>query len=232
MDLLRIWEWSIWQWVGEIFASQPFLNLMVPVATLSGVVITTRSNERIRRRDQRAEEKRWRYEVEKSNALAQRAAVMTFLDESHASVFEMQQRVDVIENSYVLKGLDQQQSFVEARIDLLIWHLNKLHPMVTRLELAISDKNVSAEIGALRSALIELEDEIERLSSTDSASSIRWLKENFPEYRKELGPVKRIKEATIKYLQPVPPENIDQKRESCRAGLRSPRTAGQYAVEK
>lgn len=51
MNRLQFWEWGLWPWLGDVIASQPFLTLMVPVATLTGVVITTKSNERIRRRE-------------------------------------------------------------------------------------------------------------------------------------------------------------------------------------
>lgn len=63
MNRLQFWEWGLWPWLGDVIASQPFLTLMVPVATLTGVVITTKSNERIRRRELQGEGERWRYEV-------------------------------------------------------------------------------------------------------------------------------------------------------------------------
>ena len=53
---------------------------MVPVATLTGVVITTKSNERIRHQELQGEVERWRYEVVKDSAADQRQAVLTFLE--------------------------------------------------------------------------------------------------------------------------------------------------------
>lgn len=206
MDWLRFWEWDLWQWLGGVIASQPFLTLMVPVATLAGVVITTKSNERVRRRELHREAERWRYDVLQDSATEQRRAVLKFLEETRAATVSMLARVDSVEREYRSKGFSNEKSFVESRIDLYFWYLNQVHPMVTRLELEIKEPHVFGEVLNLRSALVALEKELADLSGLSSEESVAWLKRNFPEYRPELGPVLRMKEAAIKHLHPLPPE--------------------------
>lgn len=206
MDWLRFWEWDLWQWLGGVIASQPFLTLMVPVATLTGVIITTKSNERVRRRELHREAERWRYDVLQDSATEQRRAVLKFLEESRAATVSMLARVDTVEREYRSKGFSNEKSFVESRIDLYFWYLNQVHPMVTKLELEIKEPHVFGEVLNLRSALVALEKELADLSGLSSEESVAWLKHNFPEYRPELGPVLRMKEAAIKHLHPLPPE--------------------------
>lgn len=184
---------------------------MVPVATLTGVVITTKSNERIRRRELRADGERWRYEVEKDSAAVQRQVVVTFLEDSRQVLESMVAQSSSLEKKYKLSGLSKERSYAEARIDLLFWFLNKLHPMVTTLELEVREEHVSVEIGNLRSALRDLENELLKLPSLSSEASMVWLERNFPEYRAALGPVRRIKESAIEHLHPLPPEVLKER---------------------
>ena len=121
---------------------------MVPVATLTGVLITTRSNERIRRRELRAEELRWRYEVVKDNAALQRQAVLSSIREMSNLLERVEHKNRTYRHEYsgpLGNGYEIPPN-VLSRLQTLQWLLSEVYVVVLTLELEISHPKVLARV--------------------------------------------------------------------------------------
>lgn len=210
MDLLQFWEWGIWPWLGDIIASQPFLTLMVPVVTLTGVVITTKSNEYIRRQELQREGQQWRYEVEKDSAAVQRQAVLTFLTEVADLDGKMSKSLFEEHESLADMGGLRSGEY-EAKLIDLNWKYwrgfsSKVYQHLLALELSLADEHVRAQATEVRRLLREDEkmfassgEEIDPYSNpffTSSSSMSTTVK----------TAVEELKEVAVNRLHPLPPE--------------------------
>ena len=159
MGWLQFWEWGIWSWLGDVIASQSFLALMVPAATLTGVVVTAKSNERIRRRELQGEGERWRYEVVKDSAALQRQAVLTFLAEVANLQREMSEDFSVQHESLANMGGLKSGEYANRLIDLNWEHWSKFSSTVDQhlvtLELSLADEVLRAQTDRVRQVLRE-----------------------------------------------------------------------------
>lgn len=216
MNWLRFWEWDLWPWLGGLIASQTFLTLMVPVATLTGVVITTKSNERIRRRELRVDEERWRYEVEKDSAAVQRQAVLTFL----AQVAELQGKMPAKARKAATERLtdldvleNRKPGFYEVaagRKDTARWFLTGAIARVLTLELSLSNSEVRDKAVAVRRAM---EADKSRYDAPEEPTRVvhnplcdELLVETYPMSKAVETALSNLKETAIDCLHPLPPK--------------------------
>ncbi|KAA8730679.1 hypothetical protein [Corynebacterium tuscaniense] len=214
MDWLQFWEWDIWPWLGGIIASQPFLTLMVPATTLTGIVVTTKSNERIRRWDLQTEGKQWRYEVENDNAAVQRQAVRAFLTEvadldGKISEDFLAEHEPLAEMSGLKDGEYEKEL---VKLHLKYWGVfrSKVKQHLLTLELSLADEDVRAQASKVGEAFRK--DEI-KLASPDkegdtyqSPYSIPFFTSPSPiseDVNKTLEELKRI---ATERLHPLPSE--------------------------
>lgn len=214
MDLLQFWEWGIWPWLGNVIASQPFLTLMVPVATLTGVVITTKSNERIRRRELQGEGQQWRYEVEKDNAAVQRQAVLTFLAEVADLKGEMSKCFSEAHELLVAKGGLKSGEYETKLIDLnwTYWSgfSSKVDQHLVSLELSLADELVRAQATKVRKLLRDDKEMFtppggERGTYPDPNSNPFFTSSSPMSTAVEMG-LEKLKEEAANRLHPLPPE--------------------------
>lgn len=217
MNWLQFWEWGLWPWLGDVIASQPFLTLMVPVATLTGVVITTKSNERIRRRELQREGERWRYEVVKDSAAVQRQAVLTFL----AEVANLQSKMAAKANGAALGYMTEIDQLVDdepgdyevvnGQMDTVRWFLNEAITRVLTLELSLADPVVRSKAVAVRQAMetdksryYAPEGEPKQILPNPYIDEL--LTETYPMSKAVETALEELKEAAINRLHPLPPE--------------------------
>ena len=217
MDWLYFWEWGIWPWLGGVIASQPFLTLMVPVATFTGVVITTKSNERIRRRELQRQGERWRYEVVNDSATDQREAVLTFLTE----VAGLQGRMDSKSYWEAWEKMSEDDKdcdkdpgdfeMVNGHMDAVRWFLKEAATHVLTLELSLADPEVRSKAVAVhqameadRSRYYAPEGEPKQILPNPYVDEL--LTETYPMSKAVETALEELKETAIKRLHPVPPE--------------------------
>lgn len=214
MDLLQFWEWGIWPWLGDIIASQPFLTLMVPVATLTGVVITTKSNEYIRRQELEREGQQWRYEVEKDSAAVQRQAVLTFLTEVADLEGEMSKSFSAEHESLEARGGFKSGEYDDKVIDLnwTYWSgfSSKVDQHLLTLELSLADELVRTEATKVRKLLWE----DEKMFAPPGGARGTYPDLNSNPFFKSPSPMsttvetalEELKEVAVNRLHPLPPE--------------------------
>ena len=217
MNRLQFWEWGLWPWLGDVIASQPFLTLMVPVATLTGVVITTKSNERIRRRELQGEGERWRYEVVRDSAAVQRQAVLTFL----AEVANLQGKMEAKANRAALGYMSDMDQLVDdepgdcevvnGQMDTARWFLNEAITRVLTLELSLADPVVRSNAVVVRQAMetdksryYAPEGEPKQILPNPYVDEL--LTETYPMSKAVETALEELKEAAINRLHPLPPE--------------------------
>lgn len=214
MDLSQFWEWDIWPWLGDVIASQPFLTLMVPVATLTGVVITTKSNERIRRRELQGEGQQWRYEVEKDSAAVQRQAVLTFLAEVADLNGEMSKGFLAAHESLADMGGLKSDEYVDKLKDLnwTYWSgfSSKVDQHLVTLELNLADELVRAQAAKVRKLLRE----DEKMFATPDGARGKYPDPDSNPFFMSSSPMstavetalEELKEVAANRLHPPPPE--------------------------
>lgn len=224
MNWLQFWEWGLWPWLGDVIASQPFLTLMVPVATLTGVVITTKSNERIRRRELQGEGERWRYEVVKDSAAVQRQAVLTFLEGVAELQADIYQRVKGAEAPVTIKFGNPEQEHVirergleeilQVQVDSMWWFFDEVSARLLQLELSISDPAVRSGIFKVRDEVNSDRNKLDSVFGPKGAAVGNSYQSDKGHLFTEIYPMSKalersladFKETAIGRLHPLPPE--------------------------
>lgn len=214
MDWYQFWEWGIWAWLGNVIASQPFLNLMVPVATLTGVVITTKSNERTLHQKLQEQGEQWRYEVVKDSATDQRQAVLTFLTEVAELQAKMgeefrKEHAELAEKDGLRSG-EYEKELIDLNWEYWRRFSSKVDQSLLTLELSLADENVRAQVSRVRQVLRE----DEKMFTLPGGVEGNYLAPYDNEFFNASSPMSKpveialesLKETAIRHLHPLPPE--------------------------
>lgn len=214
MEWLQFWRWAIWPWLGNAIASETFLTLMVPVVTLTGVVITAKSNERIRHRELQREGKQWRYEVEKDNATVQRQAILAFLTnvadiEDEVREYYLAQH-ELLADMAGLKSGEYEAKLIDLNWDCWSKFSSKLDQHFLTLELSQADQVVRAQIARVREVLREDEKIFAPPGGVrgiyPDPDSNPFFNSSSPMSKEVKAALEELKVIAVNHLHPLPPE--------------------------